>query len=158
QGAGCDIGAVELVPFTIEPTEGSQFSGQLATASCSIFGTPTIDWGDGQTSPATVDATHSLISGTHTYTEEGTFNGSVSYSDDCGSHKVAFQAKVADAALSATGVPVSATAGVAFSATVATFTDADPAGTASDYTATISWGDGSTSAGTIGSAPGGGFA
>ncbi|HWX45931.1 MAG TPA: choice-of-anchor Q domain-containing protein [Solirubrobacteraceae bacterium] len=158
QGAGCDIGAVELVPFTIEDTEGSQFSGQLATAGCSISGTPTINWGDGQTSPATVDATHSLISGTHTYVEEGIFNGSVSYSDDCGSHKVAFLAKVADVPLSATGVPVSATAGVQFSATVATFTDGDPAGTASDYTASISWGDGTTSTATIGSAASGGFA
>jgi hypothetical protein len=33
---------------------------------------------------------------------------------------------------------------------VASFSDADPAGTASDYTATIHWGDGATSAGTIG--------
>ncbi len=53
---------------------------------------------------------------------------------------------------------MSATAGVQFSGNVATFTDADPAGTPSDYTATIDWGDGSTSAGTIGAAPSGGFA
>ena len=32
---------------------------------------------------------------------------------------------------------------------VATFTDTDPNGTATDYTATIDWGDGTTSAGTI---------
>ena len=32
---------------------------------------------------------------------------------------------------------------------MATFTDADPGGIASDYTATIAWGDGTTSAGTI---------
>ncbi len=93
QGAGCDIGAVELVPFTIEAIEGSQFSGQLATASCTIYGTPTINWGDGQTAKATVK--EFSISGTHTYVEAGVYNGSVSYEDDCGSHKVAFQAKVA---------------------------------------------------------------
>jgi hypothetical protein len=156
QGAGCDIGAVELVPFTIEATEGSQFSGQLASASCTIYGTPTINWGDGQTSKATVK--EFSISGTHTYLEAGVYNGSVSYEDDCGSHKIAFQAKVADAALSATGVPVSATAGAQFTGTVATFTDANPESVASDFTATIDWGDGTpTTAGTIGSAAGGGF-
>jgi phage gpG-like protein len=32
---------------------------------------------------------------------------------------------------------------------VATFSDADPGCTASDYTASIKWGDGSTTAGTI---------
>jgi phosphodiesterase/alkaline phosphatase D-like protein len=156
QGAGCDIGAVELVPFTIEATEGSAFSGALTTARCSIFGTPTIEWGDGQTSDATVNG-EGEISGTHTYAEAGTYNGSVNYEDDCGLHRFPFQAKVADAPLSATGVPVSADAGVKFSATVAKFSDANPDGKASDYTATIKWGDGSSAAGTIAAAAGGGF-
>jgi hypothetical protein len=93
QGAGCDIGAVELVPFTIETSEGVEFSGQLTTASCTVEGTPTVNWGDGQTSKATI--MKFSISGTHTYTKAGIYNGSVSYEDDCGSHKFAFQAKVA---------------------------------------------------------------
>ena len=41
--------------------------------------------------------------------------------------------------------------------TVATFTDANPNATVSDFTATITWGDGSTSAGTV-VATGNGFA
>jgi hypothetical protein len=157
QGAGCDIGAFEVAP--LQAIEGAQFSGQVATRpNCGILTPPlpTIEWGDGQTSQGTVGATG--ISGTHTYAEEGTFTGSVSYHNDCGEHKVAFLVNVADAPLTAAGVPVSATAGAQFSATVATFTDADPAGTASDYTTTINWGDGSTTAGTVGPAPGGGFA
>ena len=53
---------------------------------------------------------------------------------------------------------MSATAGVAFKAKVATFTHANPAGAASDYTATITWGDGTAStAGTVSAAAGGGF-
>jgi len=36
-----------------------------------------------------------------------------------------------------------------FNRTLATFTDADPNGTLSDYTATIDWGDGQTTNGTI---------
>jgi hypothetical protein len=157
QGTGCDIGAVELVPFTIEPTEGSQFSGQLAKSGCSVIGTPTIEWGDGQNSAATVTSSSS-ISGSHTYVEEGTYNGSVSYEDDCGKHRVAFQAKVADAPLSATGAAVSGTAGTPIAGTVATFTDADPVGAIPDYTTAINWGDGNASPGTVVPAPGGGFA
>jgi hypothetical protein len=50
--------------------------------------------------------------------------------------------------LAASGVNVSATAGAPFSGPVATFTN-PLAGTAGSYTATIDWGDGSTSAGVI---------
>jgi hypothetical protein len=53
------------------------------------------------------------------------------------------------APLSASGVNFSATAGAPFSGTVATFTNADPFGSAASYSATITWGDGSTSAGVI---------
>jgi len=45
----------------------------------------------------------------------------------------------------ASGVSVNSTEGLAFSGTVATFTDGDPAGTFSQYAATIDWGDGSQS-------------
>ena len=63
-----------------------------------------------------------------------------------------------NAPLGATGKSVRGTAGVQLSATVATFTDADPNGVASDYTASINWGDGSSStAGTVSAAAGGGF-
>jgi PKD domain len=57
--------------------------------------------------------------------------------------------------------PISATGGFAFSGTepasvsgpVATFSDPDPFATASEYTATIKWGDGSTSTGSIAGSP-----
>ncbi len=64
---------------------------------------------------------------------------------------------VADAALSATATPVSATEGQAFSGNVARFTDADPAGALGDYWATIDWGDGHFGPGTITTDPNGGF-
>jgi hypothetical protein len=53
------------------------------------------------------------------------------------------------AALSASGVSFSATAGAPFSGAVATFSNPDPFGDASSYTALIAWGDGSTSAGVV---------
>ncbi len=162
QDGGCDIGAVELVPFTIETTEGSQFSGPVtASLTEGIYPSPapTIEWGDGTATAGTVDEANSTVSGTHTYAQAGTYDGSVTYHNDGGSgeHKIAFQAKVANAALSATGVPVSATADAQFTGTVATFTDANPQSVASDFTATIDWGDGTATAGTIGTAAGGGF-
>src|SRR5206468_2079131 len=65
-------------------------------------------------------------------------------------------ASVADAALTATGgFTVTATEGNdSGNQTVATSTDANPAAPVSDSAATINWGDGSTSAGTI-TQPGG---
>jgi hypothetical protein len=56
---------------------------------------------------------------------------------------------VSPAPLSASAANFSATAGAPFSGTVATFTNADPYGGAASYTAVITWGDGSTSAGVI---------
>ncbi len=57
------------------------------------------------------------------------------------------------APLSATGVNIGAYAGAPIVASgpgvVATFTNADPFGSAASYSATIDWGDGSTSPGTI---------
>ena len=51
--------------------------------------------------------------------------------------------------LTATGVDVSAIEGNAVTATVATFTDTNPSASVNDFTATIAWGDGTTSTGTI---------
>ncbi len=164
QGSGCDIGAVELTPLTIEATEGSQFTAQVAIRpACGIETnlTPRIEWGDGLKSVGTFEENGEQevtgIRGTHEYVQAGTYNGTVTYQNDCGQHTVAFQAKVADAPLSATGVAVSGTALTSLTATVATFTDADPHGVLPYYKASIAWGDGAVSAGTITPASGGGF-
>src|SRR5262249_46356993 len=56
---------------------------------------------------------------------------------------------VIPAPLTAKGVIVRATAGAPFSGTVATFTTPDTIDGPASFTATITWGDGSTSAGVI---------
>ena len=60
---------------------------------------------------------------------------------------------ITDADLSATGMPVTATEGLAFSGVVATFTDANPSAPLSDFAAAsavmIDWGDGTQSAGNL---------
>jgi hypothetical protein len=154
QGTGCDIGAYEL----FQPLEGQQSSLEVAVACCAISVSPTIDWGDGTSSAGTVGPNGGPITGTHTYAEEGTYTGSVSWTDDAGPHMVPFDVKVPDAPLNnATGASFSATAGTPFSGQVATFTDADPGGNASDYSATITWGDDTSSAGTVSAGSGGQF-
>ena len=55
--------------------------------------------------------------------------------------------------LTATGTTVAATEGAAFTAVVANFTDSDTGVSSSNFTATIDWGDGSTSTGTITALP-----
>jgi hypothetical protein len=66
-------------------------------------------------------------------------------------------AAVADAALTATGRSAGAQPGVTFFDTVASFTDADPAGVTTDYSAMISWGDGTNSVATIAGNTSGGW-
>lgn len=153
----------------IQATEGQPFSGQVASlsidcAAASASGTGTISWGDGSTSPAQFHqaGTGELdISGSHTYAEEGSYDGDASGRWSCGgtphSFRTTFGSRVDDAPLSATGRSLTAAAGERISGTVATVADADPAGATGDYSASIDWGDGSTSTGSI-TAAGGGFA
>jgi hypothetical protein len=63
-----------------------------------------------------------------------------------------------DYPVTAHGTTFTARAGVTATHTVAAFTDADPDARASDYDATISWGDGSTTAGSVQRASDGSFA
>jgi hypothetical protein len=63
----------------------------------------------------------------------------------------------ADAGLTAAGTAVTATEGQPFTGAVASFTDGDPNGQVGDFTATIAWGDGNLSVGTIAADGSGGF-
>lgn len=151
--------AITAGAAAINATEGQSFSGTVATfkdpdlTSRPSDYSATINWGDGSTSSGTISGTPSqfTVSGNHTFAEEGSFPAKVTIIDKDGSGNdatVADTATVKDAALHATaGAPT--VQGRTVSGIVATFTDADPNGTVSDYTATINWGDGSTTTGTI---------
>src|SRR5262249_15030104 len=89
-------------------------------------------------------STDKLVPGTHTITAHYA-DPTSTYADSSGTTTVT----VTPATLVAGGVNINATAGAPFSSTVATFTNADPFGSAASYTALIDWGDGSTSPGVI---------
>jgi 6-phosphogluconolactonase (cycloisomerase 2 family) len=152
----------------VSATEGASFTGTVATftdtnpASTAGDFTATIDWGDNSTSAGTVSASNGsfTVQGTHTYAAEGSFpvRVRISLTPGSASATASTTATVAEAdVLTAAGSDVSATAGISFTGPLATFTDIDRANRAGDFTATIDWGDGTTSAGTV-SGAGGSFA
>jgi hypothetical protein len=159
----------ETVVEGIITAQGTTFSateGQSSTPTVATFTDPdisataaeysaTIVWGDGGTSAGTISggAGTFAVSGTHTYAEEGVDHLTVTITDTDNaannSANVTSTANVADAALTASPA-CSATTTLLYNAPTATFTDAaSPSGNLSDFTATIDWGDGTVTAGTV---------
>jgi PKD repeat protein len=90
----------------------------------------------------------------HTFAEEGTHTGTVVVTDPTGlSTTLSFSVPVADAplTLSCATPPVTLQA---FDGTVADLHDGNPSAPLSDFTATIDWGDSSTSSGAVGGSGG----
>ncbi len=150
---------VHVTALSFAATEGSAFSGMVATFTDSDSHSPehftaTIDWGDGTTTVGTVSGSSGsfAVSGAHTYAGEGTFTDKVTVHDILDSlvaSPTATATVTEGDALSGTGVSFSAVAATAFSGTVANFADTNVTNTAADFTATIDWGDGTTTAGTV---------
>jgi hypothetical protein len=149
--------------------EGKAFDGTVATftagdplATSADF-SASINWGDGGSSTGTVSAsgTGFAVSGGHTYADEGPYQVNVTIAEiaDASNSAVAHSvASVGDAAISASPA-CEATSLRSYNGHTATFSDAAGAyGTAADFSATISWGDGTSTAGTISTLGGGDYA
>ena len=166
-GVAVDQGAYELqqpLVVTMSSVSGAVEGAAFSTVVAHFSGgagpyTASIAWGDGQTSPGNISVPNAnAVSGSHTYSEEGTNALTVTVTDSTGATASgAVSTSVADAALTVTGASVSAVEGAGVSGTVASFTDADPNAAVSDYSATINWGDQTSSAGTITANGSGGF-
>ncbi len=142
---------------------GNAFTGTVASFTDRGGADPignysaTITWGDGNVSAGTINSLGGgafTVTGTNTYAEQGTDNISVQISDSDNASDTATvttTATVAASPLATVGnVPFSAVATQPFSGTVASFTDTNAQATnPGAYSATINWGDGTTSAGTI---------
>ena len=144
--------------FLVKAVEGADSGWQTVATftdplnvAASAYGA-SIAWGDGTTSAATITSSDGLytVQGDHTYTAAGTETLTVSITGPDGATSTATStATIAAAPLMATGVNVASTEGQLFNGMVANFTDGNPLSTPADFTATITWGDGSTSAGAI---------
>jgi hypothetical protein len=153
---------ITAMPVDFSATEGQAFNGAVATfeddnpAATPADFNASIDWGDGTSTTAgtigSASAAFTVI-GQHTYADEGSFTVTVTINDNSpgtGTATVTDTATVSEGdSLSGSPVTFSAVAGTPFTGTVATFTDSDTANVAGDFTATINWGDATTSAGTV---------
>ncbi len=162
--------SVVSVGTDIDPAEGVSGTFALATfrttetaAKADDF-TVSVDWGDGsKASAGTVVALGDgkfRVDGTHAYGAPDKYDVTVSVADADGDKLTARTATdaIADAAVEVSVPPLYATAGLPMNdVRVATFTDANPLATAADYTATVNWGDGSTTDAAV-VADGAGFA
>lgn len=153
--AGSTLTAFANPPATVtaasfSATEGTAFSGTVGSftdSSASAAGdTASISWGDGSSSAATVTAAGGStfsVSGSHTYTEDGTYAVTVTVTNSWGSASAGGTATVADAVLASTGgFSLSGTAAASVTGATATFQDSNPACPLSDFSASVSWGDG----------------
>jgi hypothetical protein len=152
--------AVSVTAHSFTTTLGHAYSGTVATFTDADTLTPagdytaTINWGDGHTGTGTITGASGsfTVSASHTYSSVGSFPVTVSVqetdfrappSQDQGT------ATTSDAPLSARGKGNLTLASETFGGVVATFTDGNPSATPASFTAQISWGDGTSSRGTI---------
>ena len=124
---------------------------------------PVINWGDGEESLGTVEsgADGFTVVASHRFAAAGTLPVSVDIFNVYGATNEVVEsgtATVADAALTLTGgFQLGALANQSTSLTLACFTDNNPQAKASNFSAVIAWGDGTTSTATVTAAGGGLF-
>ncbi len=157
--SGTDVSAAEGRPLPAVQVATITDPDPMATAT---EYSATINWGDASgTSAGTITGPTGgpfTVSGSHTYAEEGSYKVTVTITDvDTPSNTATASstANVSDAALKAS-CAAPATSPTAFNSSTATVSDAaSPSGTLSDFSATIDWGDASSSAGTVSGSNGG---
>ncbi len=152
--------SLAVPPVLTPPTTAQQavagISSTFNLGSLTVAGvgpwTATVNWGDGQMSTFSPTGSGTL-SDAHTYETGGQFTISESvaeYDGDTTSVTFPQTVNVMDQPVVVTGVPVSANLDTPTgSVVVATFTDPDGPGPVANYSASITWGDGQTSTGTI---------
>lgn len=163
---GTALASLTVTGVPVSVREGTAFSGAVANftdtdaaQNASNF-TATIAWGDGTSSAGTITGSAGTfaVTGSHTYADEGAFTVQVTVDDAAntltGSGSSTATVEESDV-LTGTGLAITAHQGSPFSGPVATFSDAFTVNTAADFTATIAWGDGVITAGTVSGTAGG---
>ncbi|HVX62620.1 MAG TPA: hypothetical protein VHC19_18520, partial [Pirellulales bacterium] len=139
--------------------EAADFSGAVATFTAADAGpfTTRIDWGDGSITDGAVSSGGGVytVSGSHAYAAEGSYDVSVVIVDD-------FDSSTASAGATATVTDsdfltpspgqftLTGMEGTSLNGNVGLFADTGyPTNDAANFTSTIDWGDGTTTAGTV---------
>jgi hypothetical protein len=158
--------------FTVTATEGKSFTGQTVatftdpTVTELTGGQPTpgeygasITWGDGTGADTNATITFNpatntfTVQGSHSYAEEGNYDVIVTLTHGTAPNATAISSSaVIDPSVVLNTTPLTFTAvegQTSATQMVATFTDPGGAEATSEYTATINWGDGSSTPGTI---------
>ena len=154
-----------FLPMSV--VEGLPFNGKLAHITSTVPGatatqfTAEITWGDGSVTVGQVVASTKGgfdVAGVHSYSRSGTKTVSIKLTDTVRGNKLTasntFTVKAAPIVIKANAVTGVAKAPV--NSTVATFSEGNAIVQNTDFTATINWGDGTTSSGNI-TASGSGF-
>ena len=138
---------IDASNLTGTQAENLNFSGHFADPGPVDTHTATIDWGDGTTTAGTVTEAGGSVTGVHSYVNPGTYNLTLTVLDDDGVSRTLG----ATATISATPPVVTAASNVqGTEGGSVDFSGAfsDP-GINAPHTASIDWGDGSTTAGTV---------
>jgi hypothetical protein len=148
------------VSSLIVPSAGQPFTGPVGSFDDTNLGdtqtdfTAVITWGDGHTSEGDVSGGNGSfqVTGTNTYARAGTYQPSIQVEDGNGNpFTINSTAVVIGPVITPIGTAVNFIAGVQPSQAViiGAFFDSDSAASASDFTASITWGDGHVSAGVV---------
>jgi uncharacterized repeat protein (TIGR03803 family) len=146
--------------ITSSPSQGIAVitAGNAGDTAASFSGS--INWGDGTfvsgsnihiLPDGTGKTVHRFtITNTHTYTTPGEYPVIVKLADAPGAHlTLTGTANISSSSIAISSPEIYKTGGVLKNEVVATFDDNTIPNTAADYTATINWGDGTTSPGTL---------
>ncbi len=152
-----------FTPVNFNATEYLLFRGQVVATAIGPDAldraTADIDWGNQGTSVATLtyDANTGIYSilGDHMYTRQGSYTVTVTlHIPGRADTTVTGQATVVNAPLTMPTITVSPLEGTPYNDIIAKFNDGNPTGYPSEFTATVNWGDGTVTAGTIVAEPG----
>jgi hypothetical protein len=132
------------------------FTDNMATDIASQFAA-TITWGDGTTSTGLVSGGNGVFTvtdaGGHAFADEGAFATSVSVVNTADNSTIDITSTItateADILAVKSAPSITTAPGQAVNGTIATFTDSYVGSTAADFTASITWGDGTTSLGVV---------
>ena len=143
----------------VSPSTPVRIGSFLDSNTAAIAGdfTATITWGDGNVSAGTVSAVSGSpglfsVSGTNLYAKAGTYQIAITVQDNLGATaNIKSTAAVTNPVLTPIGTTATFTAGIlpVNPVFVGSFYDSDSTASAGSFTASISWGDGNVSSGTV---------